>query len=75
MLDLPPEFLEKNVGKLMARYASQYSKRKAAVENFGKKNERIGAALEMLREQNRHGEADILEKAFSSFTGNIETDP
>ena len=75
VLDLPPEFLEKNVGKLMARYASQYSKRKAAVENFGKKNERIGAALEMLREQNRHGEADILDKAFSSFTGNIETDP
>jgi len=75
VLDLPSEFLEKNVGKLMARYASQYSKRKAAVENFGKKNERIGAALEMLREQNRHGEADILDKAFSSFTGNIETDP
>jgi len=29
----------------------------------------------MLREQNRHGEADILEKAYSAFTGNIETDP
>jgi len=74
-LDLPPEFLEKNVGKLMARYASQYSKRRAAVINFGAKNEKIRAIHDMLGEQGRHGEAAILEKAFSSFTGNIETDP
>ena len=75
LLDLPDHFVEKNVGKLVSRYASQYAKRKAFVENFGVKGEKIRAAHEMLREQNRHGEADILEKAYSAFTGNIETDP
>jgi len=75
LLDLPDHFVEKNVGKLVSRYASQYAKRKAFVENFGVRGEKIRAAHEMLREQNRHGEADILEKAYSAFTGNIETDP
>ena len=74
-LNLPEEFVEKNVGKLTSRYASQYAKRKAFVENFGVRGEKIRAAHEMLREQNHHGEADILEKAYSAFTGNIETDP
>jgi len=74
-LDIPEKLKEKDVGKLLTRYISQYAKRRAQVENFGKDGEIIRAAHEMVAEQGRVGEANILEKAYNAFTGNIETDP
>ena len=75
MLDIPDSLKEKDIGKLLTRYISQYAKRRAQVENFGKDGEIMRAAHEIVAGQGRPGEANILEKAYNAFTGNIETDP
>ena len=70
-LKIPDHLREQDIGKLLTRYISQYAKRKAQVDNFGVKNEIAIAAKEVVAAK-RPNQAEILEKAFNVFTGNIE---
>ena len=73
-LKIPDHLREQDIGKLLTRYISQYAKRRAQVDNFGARNEIAKAAKEIVA-INRPGQAQILEKAFNAFNGNIERMP
>jgi len=69
---LPNEFYERDAGKVLADYATSVAKRIAYVESAGVKGKEVFDRINALRKAGKHKEAELMSKAFNSYTGVIQ---
>tara|TARA_R100000995_G_C3484316_1_gene126214 strand:+ start:2862 stop:6578 length:3717 start_codon:yes stop_codon:yes gene_type:complete len=72
--NLPINFYERDSGSVLANYISQATKRIAYSQVVGKDGKGMYTKIRALSEKKLHKQAEILKKAFDTYTGIIETD-
>jgi len=73
--ELPKEFYERDAGVVLTNYLAQATKRIAYAQVVGKDGKVMFTKLQALADKGLHTQAEILRKAFDTYTGLIETDP
>jgi len=71
---LPEQFYERDAGVVLTDYSSNLAKKIGFVKNAGKKGEEVYNRINALHNKGLHEEANLLRKAFDSYTGKIEID-
>lgn len=71
---LPKEFYERDAGVVLTNYLAQATKRIAYAQVVGKDGKIMFTKLKALHEKKLYAQAEILRKAFDTYTGLIETD-
>ena len=70
---LPQEFYERDAGAVLTNYLAQATKRIAYAQVVGKDGKGMFTLLKALDKQKLHSQAEMLRKAFDTYTGLIET--
>lgn len=70
---LPQEFYERDAGYVLTNYLSQATKRIAYAQVVGKDGKGMFTLLKALDRKKLHSQAEMLRKAFDTYTGLIET--
>jgi hypothetical protein len=70
--NLPAEFYEKNISKIMFRYINSWAKRVAEVETFGPKGEKAATLLKRIALEGGENEARLGRHVLDAWSGDIE---
>jgi len=73
--ELPLNFYERDSGAVLTNYLAQATKRIAYAQVVGKDGKGMYTLLKALDGKKLHTQAEMLRKAFDTYTGLIETDP
>jgi len=73
--ELPLEFYERDAGYVLTNYLAQATKRIAYAQVVGKDGKGMYTLLKALDGKKLHTQAEVLRKAFDTYTGLIEQDP
>ena len=71
---LPEKFYERDAGAVLPNYISQATKRIAYSQVVGADGKGMYTKIKALSDSKLHSQAEILKKAFDTYTGLIETD-
>ena len=73
--ELPLAFYERDAGYVLTNYLAQATKRIAYAQVVGKDGKGMFTLIRALDNKKLHPQAEMLRKAFDTYTGLIETDP
>jgi len=74
-IELPDNVYELDAGVVLTNYLAQATKRIAYAETIGKDGKLMYAKIKALHEKRLGEQAEIIKRAFDTYTGLIETDP
>mgnify|MGYP003137351466 CR=1 FL=1 len=73
-IELPKHFYERDAGLVLTNYIAQATKRIAYAELVGKDGKKMYTKIKALRDKGLGKQAEILSRAFDTYTGLIEVD-
>ena len=74
-IELPESVYERDAGYVLTNYLAQATKRIAYAEIVGKDGRIMYDKIKALHDKRLGGQAEIIKRAFDTYTGLIETDP
>ena len=74
-IELPENVYERDAGYVLTNYLAQATKRIAYAEIVGKDGKVMYDKIKALHDKRLGGQAEIIKRAFDTYTGLIDTDP